>query len=102
MTGCKALQISLGTEIQYLAGMAADDCHRVFETVIASIKKSLSSDTKDSASVDRIEAGSDLMDVLNQLVATQSRDQWLRFALQPGTSSNNHQSSKARGLHRGL
>ncbi|ERF71802.1 hypothetical protein EPUS_01717 [Endocarpon pusillum Z07020] len=72
------------------------DLSRVFDTVIASIKKSLSSDTKDSASLDKIEAGSDLMDVLNQLVATQSRDQWVRFALQPGTTSNNHQSFKAR------
>lgn len=88
--------------IRHSAGRAADDCHRVFETVITPIRKSLSLDTKDPASVDGIEAGNGLMDVMNQLVATQSRDQWLRFALQPGTNSNNHQSFNSRGQHRRL
>ena len=70
--------------------------------MITPIKKSLRLDKKDPATMDSIEAGSDLMDVLNQLVATQSRDQWLRFALKPGSSSYNHQISKAKGLHCGL
>jgi hypothetical protein len=60
---------------------------------------SLSLDNTTQVSTDEIEAGSDLMEVLHDLVATQSNEQWLRLSVQPVSSSHGRPSSKGKGLY---
>ncbi len=63
------------------------------------IRESLGLDGNTQVAVDKIEAGSNLMEILNQLVATQSREQWSRFLLQPGPTSYSRPSSLVKGLN---
>jgi hypothetical protein len=66
-----------------------DDGRSIFEVVLTPIRKFLSMDNNTNLVSDNVEAGIDLMEVLYQLMAVQSKEQWLRFSLQVQGSQSN-------------
>lgn len=77
--------------------LSADHCRSIFEAVITPIWKSLGLEDDNSIVSDNLDACSDLVEILYQLVAIQSKEQWLRFSHSPSSMSNSRSSSQANG-----
>jgi hypothetical protein len=83
-----------------LLKLIADNQFSIFESILTPLRHSLSLDmtTDSTIQLDSMERCNDLMEVLNHLVATQSREQWSSISHQPGASSSHGPSSNVKGL----
>ena len=74
-----------------LLKLIAHNQNSIFESILTPIRKLLSLDnsTVFNAPSDGLERCNDMMDMLNHLVAAQSREQWVSISHQLGPKSSN-------------
>lgn len=69
----------------------------IFDLVATSIEKTLSSDPDRIVSRDNIERCTRLMEILSQLAAVQSSEQWLKFSYQQSSDFSERSFSLVKG-----